>query len=195
MFYLSQSFEKANKSLLALIKQEFLGESESITEEYLSKRIGHDKKQATKEIIRFLQERNSNTASEQIKVAMSKTIKSFKLVESVKDFQATINEDLSLYDNLKIIANTQHDFLHKRYNESDTYKYQIISYMLRRYFTDIENVIRYPTELNDYSIDNPFNHSGNENSIKRLSKIVEGFLDIVSIMSTQLLEKRNIVNS
>jgi hypothetical protein len=50
MFYLSQSFEKANKCLLALIKQECLTESESTIEDYFSKRIGHDKKQATKEL-------------------------------------------------------------------------------------------------------------------------------------------------
>jgi hypothetical protein len=50
MFYLVQSFEKANKCLLALIKQECLTESESTIEDYFSKRIGHDKKQATKEL-------------------------------------------------------------------------------------------------------------------------------------------------
>jgi hypothetical protein len=35
--------EKANKSLLALIKTEYLGEQETIIEEYFTKKIGHDK--------------------------------------------------------------------------------------------------------------------------------------------------------
>jgi hypothetical protein len=195
MFYLSQSFEKANKCLLALIKQEYLTESESTIEEYLSKRIGHDKKQATKEIIHFLQERNNNMEFEQIKGKLSKSIKSFKLIESIKDFHSTINEDLSLYNNLRTTANAQSDFLHQKYYENDEYKYQIICYILRRYFTDIENIIRYPTDLNDYSINNPFNDTDNESSIKKLFKIIDGFFDIITSLSARLLKTRSMVHS
>jgi hypothetical protein len=106
---------------------------------------------------------------QQIKGKLSKSIKSFKLIESIKDFHATISEDLSLYDNLRTTANAQFDFLHQKYHETDVYKYQIICYILRRYFTDIENIIRYPMDLNGYSIDNPLNQKNNKSSIKKLS--------------------------
>lgn len=189
MFYLSQSFEKANKSLLALIKQEFLSESESSIEEYFSKRIGHDKRQATKEIIDFLRERNSSMEFEKIKNKLSKSVRSFKLIESIKNFRMTINEDLCLYNKLRTTPNVQSEFLHQKYYESESYKYQVICYILRRYFNDIENIIRYPTDLNGYSIDNAFNNKGNKSSIRILSQITGELVNIISNMSAELLKK------
>jgi hypothetical protein len=119
---------------------------------------------------------------EKIKDKLSKSVRSFKLVESIKDFHTTINEDLSFYNNLRTMPSAQSDFLHQKYYESDSYKYQIICYILRRYFNDIENNIRYPTNLNGYSINNFFNDKENKRPI--LSKIIEGFLDIISTIST-----------
>lgn len=68
LFYLSQSFEKANKSLLALIKTEYLSDSEKNIEAHLSTKIGHDKRKATKEVVDFLWQMYPNMEFEQIKI-------------------------------------------------------------------------------------------------------------------------------
>lgn len=101
----------------------------------------------------------------------------------------TINEDLGLYNKLRTTPNAQSDFLHQKYYRSNLYKYQIICYILRRYFNDIENNIRYPTKENGYSINNPFNNAENKGSIRTLSQITRELIYIITNISTQLLKE------
>ena len=82
--------------------------------------------------------------------------------------------------------NSESDFLHHKYYERNSYKFQIISDILRRYFNDIESNIRYPTEANNYSVDNPFNDQESKSSIKMLYQITDDFInteaDIIETM-------------
>jgi HEPN domain-containing protein len=190
LFYLSQAFEKANKSVIALIKQEYLNEPESSIEEYLLKRIGHDKKRATKEIVEFLQQRDNKNEFEQIKNELPKFIKSYKHFNSIKDFHSRIDEDFNIYNKFRTLPTANSYFLHQKYYERSSYRYQIICYILRRYFNEIETNIRYPTQANNYSINNPFNNETNRDALNKLSEMSNEFVNIVCTLLTDLLRSR-----
>lgn len=180
LFYLSQSFEKANKSLLALIKEKFLNEDRNATEEYLSKRIGHDKKRATKEIIDFFKRKEKEKDFNQIKDELPKFIKPYKHFTSVKEFHSRINEDFIIYTELRESSRGRTSFLHQKYAESKFYEYQIVSYILRRYYNDIETHIRYPTSENNFSIKNPFNEISSKDALNKLSIMTKDLVNVVS---------------
>ena len=186
MFYLSQSFEKATKSLLVAFKKKSQSESESTIEEYLSQDIGHDKKKVVKKVIDFSSKVTIMQNVKRLKDELSKSIKSYKHIESVKCFKSQVEHDFHHYEKMKATPNSESDFLHHKYYERNSYKFQIISDILRRYFNDIESNIRYPTEANNYSVDNPFNDQESKSSIKMLYQITDDFInteaDIIETM-------------
>jgi HEPN domain-containing protein len=179
MFYLSQSFEKAIKSLLVILEEKNTTISESDIEQNLS-RIGHDKKKMMKKVIDFLKQNNNNAEFEKIKEELNKSIKSYKHFESIELFKSQVKEDFCLNEKMKAPPTSQSAFLHKKYYERNSYKFRIIGYILRRYFNEIESNVRYPTQANSHTIHNAFNDNESKGPIKMLYKITSAFLDIVS---------------
>ena len=168
MIYLSQSFEKANKSPLALIKTEYLGEQETILEEYFTKNVGHDKKKTTNQLIKFFKGNDSNLDFDKVNEKLMTSVKYYKPFQSIKDFYTLVNEDFATWTGLRSPPKAESDFLHQSYYHSNKCKYQIICYLLRRYFNEIETNVRYPTESNDYTVNNPFNTKENKEPLKKI---------------------------
>jgi hypothetical protein len=186
LFYLSQAFEKANKSLLAIIKQKYLGEDEQATEDYLPKRIAHDKGRATKEIIEFFRKNGHGTDFDQIRNELQQ-FKPYKHFTSIKEFHSRVNEDFSIYSTFNKSPDVKSSILHCKYHESKFYKYQTVCYILRRYYNDIETNIRYPTAGNNFSIKNPFNQQSSKGALQKLSLMCQDLIEVVSSISTELL--------
>ena len=154
MFYLSQSFEKAIKSLSVILEEKNTTISESDIEQNLS-RIGHDKKKMMKRKLSTSEQNNNNAEFEKIKEELNKSIKSYKHFESIELFKSQVKEDFCLNEKMKAPPTSQSAFLHKKYYERNSYKFQIIGYILRRYFNEIESNVRYPTQANSHTIQTP----------------------------------------
>jgi hypothetical protein len=187
LFYLSKSFEKANKSLLAFMKMEYSKEGERDVETYLIK-CGHDKKEIIKNIIKFFKQQYSIHEFDHISENLSKVIEHYKSFKSMDEFTVMVNKDYYFFKVMN--SNSGYDigkycFLYQKYHENDLYKYRIICYLLNRYFQNIENIVRYPTEENGYTINNPFNRQENKVSIERLLQIMKDWIKIINAIFFQ----------
>jgi hypothetical protein len=120
-----------------------------------------------------------------------KSVKHFKPFQRIKDFCTVVNEDFATWTNLRSGPKEESDFLHQSYYQSNKYKYQIICYLLRRYFNEIETNVRYPTESNDYTVNNLFNTKENKPCLTKLSEITTELINIVSSISAELINSKN----
>jgi hypothetical protein len=182
LFYLSQSFEKANKSVLAFMKIEYSKEGERNVETYLIK-CGHNKKRIIRNIIKFLKQQYSIYKFDNISENLSKLIEHYKSFASIDEFTVMVNKDYYFFKVMNSSSGYdigKYSFLYRKYHENDLYKYLIICYLLNRYFQNIENIVRYPTEENGYAINNPFNRKENNVYTEKLVQIMKDLIKIIN---------------
>ena len=189
-FNLSQSFEKLNKYLLVLIR--FKEYSSNISEKEIEEEMlkyGHDKKKVVREIISFFKKNYQNSEIDKINEFLSRTIISFNIFEDTDKFCKTIQLDLDYYNKIKqsiALQDIKLEYLRQRFFEKEFYKYRIIAYILIRYFNDVENDLRYPTEKNNFSFKNSFNNVNNISCIRNLIILYSDFSNVVTSLVQSL---------
>ena len=117
---------------------------------------------------------------------LGRSIRHHQLFKSTEDFSEVVSNDYAFFRKLQNVHTKESDLLHRKYNEKSLYKYQILCYLLRRYFNEIENNIRYPTSLNGYTINNSLNNKINRNSLVKLSEMTKAILPIVDSFLSDL---------
>ena len=88
--------------------------------------------------------------------------------------------DLNIFNkikNNKIIQDQELEYLRQKFAEHSIFQYKILTFILLRYFTDVENNLRYPTAKNNYSHDN-YNNK-NLSSLKILIQFNKELLEII----------------
>ena len=156
-FQLAQSFEKANKSLLiSIIQKQNLGIDEKSIEKEIH-RIGHNKKDVVNKILKYFKSSNPNNDFDTISNILSKKIKSFDLFTNLSKLDSIVQNDLNNFNKIKsnkITQDQELEYLRQKFAENIIFQYRILTFILIRYFTDVENNLRYPTAKNNYSHDN-----------------------------------------
>ena len=156
-FQLAQSFEKANKSLLiSIIQKQNLGIDEKSIEKEIH-RIGHNKKDVVNKILKYFKSSNPNNDLDTISNILSKKIKSFDLFTNLSKLDSIVQNDLNNFNKIKsnkITQDQELEYLRQKFAENIIFQYRILTFILIRYFTDVENNLRYPTAKNNYSHDN-----------------------------------------
>lgn len=187
LFQLAQSFEKANKSLLiSILQKQNQGIDEKLIENEIH-RIGHNKKDVVNKILKYFKNSNSNNDFDIISNILSKKIKSFDLFTNLSKLNYIVQNDLNIFNKIKsnkIIQDQELEYLRQKFTENITFQYKILTFILIRYFTDIENNLRYPTAKNNYSHDN-YNNK-NLSSIKTLIQFNKELLGIIQDLRTKV---------
>ena len=190
LFYLSQSYEKLNKYFLIIIR--FKENSSNISEKEIEEEMlkyGHDKKKVVKEIISFFKINGQSNEIDKINEFLSRIILPFNVFKDAAKFCNTIQIDLDFYDKTKqskVIQDSKLEYLRQKFCEKEIYKYRIITYILIRYFNDIENHLRYPTEKNNFSFKNSFNNVNNITCIKNFIILYTDLSNVVALLITSL---------
>ena len=186
-FQLAQSFEKANKSLLiSILHKQNQGIDEKSIEKVIQ-RFGHNKKDVVNKILKYLTSCNPNNDLNTISNILSKKIKSFDLLTNLSKLNIIMQNDLNIFNNIKsnkIIQDQELEYLRQKFAEHIIFQYKILTFILIRYFTDVENNLRYPTAKNNYSYDN-YNKK-NFSSIKILIQFNKELFEIIQDLRTNL---------
>jgi hypothetical protein len=185
VFQLAQSFEKANKSLLIPILQK---QNQGIDEKLIEKaihRIGHNKKDIINKILKYFKSSNSNNDLDTN--ILSKKIKSFDLFTNLSKLNIIAQKDLNIFNKIKgnnTLQDQELEYLRQKFAKHGIFQYKILTFILIRYFTDVENNLRYPTAKNNYSHDN-YNNK-NLSSIKILIQFNKELMEIIQDLRTNL---------
>jgi hypothetical protein len=187
---LAQSFEKANKSILVKI---MIIENPSIISEEIEKqllRYSHNKKKIIKQIIKHFKSKDPSNEFDNITEKLEKKIDSYTLFNDLQNFSPILKNDLNFYIQIKQqkkISDIDLEYIRQKFNQSYPYKYRIITHILVRYYHDIENNIRYPTEKNNFSMNNDFNNSKNRINLEKIASLNDEFLNIVNAILIKTL--------
>lgn len=107
-----------------------------------------------KEVIEFLQREGKGKDFDQIKNELPRYIQSYSHFNSITAFHSNVNNDFKVLETFRSPLTPTSHFLHQKYKESKFYMYQILCYILRRYYSDVETNIRYPTPANSFTSTN-----------------------------------------
>jgi hypothetical protein len=194
LFYCEQSFEKANKSVIAYyhIKREKLAENEVLTK---IKDFGHTNNKATAAIIKILIDKEKS-----IYLSMGGSenddfiVGSYKRLDNFKE-NKPIQEDLipifdiaikGRYEKYYIPFNTRMretsdsriNYLHEQYSNPAS-RYLILAFLLVPYLDGFDRYARYPVSELGYNNIRYLNRPENKQACNYLTEMISDFIEVV----------------